>query len=85
MSWKNNLLLRLKKEKFYRIWSKWTDYLKPIRSDFSFVLYEPVLFPLCLVGRFEMVRSLAWFDFVIVFNRTSVSVSKDKKLERTNS
>ena len=27
--------LRIQKEKFYRIWSKWTEYMKPVRSDFT--------------------------------------------------
>ena len=26
--------LKVDKEKFYKIWTKWTEYVKPIRSDF---------------------------------------------------
>ena len=26
--------LRVEKEKFYRTWTKWTEYVKPTRSDF---------------------------------------------------
>lgn len=26
--------LKFEKEKFYKIWTKWTEYVKPIRSDF---------------------------------------------------
>ena len=26
--------LRVEKEKFYKIWTKWTEYVKPTRSDF---------------------------------------------------
>lgn len=26
--------LRVQNERFYRIWTKWTEYVKPVRSDF---------------------------------------------------
>lgn len=26
--------LKVEKEKVYEIWTKWTEYVKPIRSDF---------------------------------------------------
>lgn len=27
--------LRVEKDKFYRIWTKWTEHVKPIRCDFT--------------------------------------------------
>jgi len=29
--------LKVEKEKFYKIWTKWTEYVKPIRSDFNWL------------------------------------------------
>lgn len=30
--------LQVQKDRFYKIWSKWTEYVKPIRPDFSYII-----------------------------------------------
>ena len=37
--------LRIQKEKFYLIWTKWTEYIKPVGSDFNWLdnMFEEVL------------------------------------------
>ena len=38
--------LRVEKEQFYKIWTEWTEYVKPIRSDFILSAHEPDTPPL---------------------------------------
>ena len=32
---KLSFLPKMQRDTFYRIWSEWTEYLEPVRSDFS--------------------------------------------------
>lgn len=36
--------IKVEKEQFYKIWTKWTEYVKPISFDYICVLCRPALF-----------------------------------------